>query len=134
MSTTEVTSQTPRTLAAKGYVAGVVAYRYPALGDAKPPGGAKVLLLTRGLMCVTGAWSDSGGFLAWSPMPEREAFRVPATGTLERAPSGDVLLLSCGGICIFGTWVGDGRYQGWAPMPERDRAKEESLKVLAWRH
>ena len=39
---------------AKGYVSGIAEYRYPAAGDPIPPGGAKVLLLTVGGVCVTG--------------------------------------------------------------------------------
>jgi hypothetical protein len=126
MTTTEFKRETP---AAKGYVAGVVGYSYPALGDPRPPGGAKVLLLTRGRICVSGVWSDGGGFLAWSPMPVREDFRTPAVGSPERAPSGDVLLLSRGGVCIFGTWCADGRYQGWAPMPVGDTSKNDRLSA-----
>lgn len=47
-------------------------YRYPGAGDEKPPGGAKVLLLTRGGICVTGPWSDDGRYLGWAPMPKRD--------------------------------------------------------------
>jgi hypothetical protein len=47
-------------------------YRYPGAGDKPPPGGAKVLLLTKGGVCVTGSWNDSGAFIAWSPMPKRD--------------------------------------------------------------
>lgn len=46
-------------------------YRYPAAGAQRPPGGAKVLLLTIGGICVTGNWSDDGRYLAWAPMPKR---------------------------------------------------------------
>lgn len=47
-------------------------YRYPGAGDKRPPGGAKVLLLTRGGVCVLGHWSDSGAYLGWAPMPKRD--------------------------------------------------------------
>lgn len=47
-------------------------YRYPALGDPKPPGGAQVHLLTRGGICVRGAWNDSGSYIAWAPLPKRD--------------------------------------------------------------
>jgi hypothetical protein len=47
-------------------------YRYPAAGDPEPPGGAKVLLLTKGGVCVTGTWAPTGAFLAWAPMPKRD--------------------------------------------------------------
>lgn len=57
---------------AKGYVAGGDTYRYPAAGDRRPPGGAKVLLLTRGGICVTGMWDDSGAYIGWAPMPRRD--------------------------------------------------------------
>lgn len=48
-----------------------VYYRYPLAGDDKPAGGAKVLLLTVGGVCVVGQWRDNAGFTAWSPMPKR---------------------------------------------------------------
>lgn len=44
-------------------------FRYPAAGDEPPPGGAKVLLLTRGHICVSGTWSDA--FIGWAPLPKR---------------------------------------------------------------
>lgn len=46
-------------------------YRYPGAGDPRPPGGAAVLLLTVGGICVRGYWSDDRGFLGWAPMPGR---------------------------------------------------------------
>jgi hypothetical protein len=46
-------------------------YLYPALGDPKPPGGAKVLLLTKGGICVTGPWTGDSFYLGWAPMPKR---------------------------------------------------------------
>ena len=55
----------------KGYVSGTAEYRYPAAGDPVPPGGAKVLLLTVGGICVTGCWSPLG-FIAWAPLPKRD--------------------------------------------------------------
>lgn len=53
------------------YVAGEATYRYPAAGDEKPPGGAKVLLLTIGGICIVGAWQDTGFYTAWAPLPKR---------------------------------------------------------------
>ena len=53
------------------YVSGVADYRYPDAGDPLPPGGAKVLLLTRHGICVTGHWTSDKRFLAWSPLPKR---------------------------------------------------------------
>ena len=58
-------------MTSKGYVAGEAYYRYPGAGDPKPPEGAKVLLLTKGGVCVLGPWIDGGDYLAWSPMPKR---------------------------------------------------------------
>ena len=56
----------------KGYVASDDnSYRYPAAGDPIPPGGAKVLLLTVGGICVIGQWAPQG-FLAWAPLPKRD--------------------------------------------------------------
>lgn len=55
----------------KGYVADKSnEYRYPAAGDELPPGGAKVLLLTRGHVCTTGTWGDPF-FIGWAPLPRR---------------------------------------------------------------
>lgn len=54
------------------YVAGKVdEYKYPALGDERPPGGADVHLLTIGGICVRGPWSDDGRYLGWAPLPKR---------------------------------------------------------------
>ena len=47
-------------------------FMYPAAGDAPPPGGSKVLLLTIGGICVSGQWKDDGSFLAWAPLPKRD--------------------------------------------------------------
>lgn len=47
-------------------------YRYPKAGDPMPPGGTKLLLLTRGGICIVGHWIDDGFFIAWSPMPKRD--------------------------------------------------------------
>lgn len=46
-------------------------YRYPKSGDPKPPGGADVLLLTKGGIAVRGVWRDDGSVIAWCPMPKR---------------------------------------------------------------
>lgn len=57
---------------AKDYVAADdVVYRYPGAGDPAPPSGAKVLLLTKHGICVTGPWHGDGRFLAWAPLPRR---------------------------------------------------------------
>lgn len=57
---------------AKSYVASNdLWYRYPGVGDPKPPGGAQVWLLTRGGVAVRGVWNDSGAFLAWCPLAKR---------------------------------------------------------------
>lgn len=53
------------------YVAGGTQFFYPAAGDPKPPGGAKVQLLTRGGVTVHGTWNDSGAFMGWCPLPKR---------------------------------------------------------------
>ena len=56
----------------KGYLASDDnSYRYPGAGDERPAGGAKVLLLTKGGICVSGTWSDDGRYTAWAPMPKR---------------------------------------------------------------
>lgn len=56
----------------KEYVAGGAPYLYPSAGDPLPPGGAKVLLLTVGGVCVTGCWSSDGAYLGWAPLPKRD--------------------------------------------------------------
>jgi hypothetical protein len=63
---------TVKPITLKEYVAGGAPYLYPAAGDQRPPGGAKVQLLTKGGVCVTGCWSDSGGYLGWAPLPKRD--------------------------------------------------------------
>jgi hypothetical protein len=55
----------------KTYVAGTAEYRYPGAGDPVPPGGAKVLLLTIGGVCVVGSW-DARYCVAWAPLPKRD--------------------------------------------------------------
>jgi hypothetical protein len=71
------------------YVAGRVdEYLYPSLGDERPPGGAKVLLLTKGGICIVGQWrlvDESAGYVVgWAPLPKRdharEALFKPVSG------------------------------------------------------
>lgn len=51
------------------YVAADVAeWRHPS--DAPPPLGTKLLILTRGGVCVIGKWSKQEGSVAWSPLPK----------------------------------------------------------------
>lgn len=58
---------------AKSYVATKGSlYLYPGAGDPKPPGGAKVLLLTKGGICVQGCWKDDGSVLGWHPLIGRD--------------------------------------------------------------
>jgi hypothetical protein len=47
-------------------------FRYPKAGDPMPPIGTKLLLLTRGGICIVGQWVADGFFVAWSPMPKRD--------------------------------------------------------------
>lgn len=53
----------------RGYAAGKAQMLYPALGDPRPPGGARVLLKTRGGVCIQGHWNDDGFYVAWSLLP-----------------------------------------------------------------
>jgi hypothetical protein len=55
---------------AKPYVSGRTEWRWPFAGDDAPPGGAQVLLLTEGGVCVRGAWVSTGAFHAWAPLPD----------------------------------------------------------------
>lgn len=59
----------------KGYVTGEYSFKYPKLGDEKPIGSPKVLLLTKGGICITGPWDDSGAFIGWAPLPHRDHAR-----------------------------------------------------------
>jgi hypothetical protein len=54
------------------YLSGIADYRYPEAGDPLPPGGAKVLLLTKHGICVTGPWTSDKRYIAWSPLPKRD--------------------------------------------------------------
>ena len=60
-------------------------YYYPGAGDPLPMGGAKVLLLTRGGICVTGIWQNNGSYLAWSPMPKRDKAKEAGVETMIRS-------------------------------------------------
>jgi len=58
---------------ARSYVATKHAlYLYPRAGDERPPGGAKVLLLTSGGICVIGQWKDEPWCIGWHPLPGRD--------------------------------------------------------------
>lgn len=117
-------------LSEKGYVAGRLGYLYPALGESKPPGGAKVLILNQGGVCISGTWSDNAGFIAWSPMPLRSDYVRP-TDDGELPGSNELLLFTKGGTCVFGPWCNDGRFLGWARKPERNLEKERRIRELA---
>lgn len=56
----------------KGYVAGGDAFQYPAAGDKSPPDSAKVLLLTKGGVCIIGQWKPNDFYLGWAPLPKRD--------------------------------------------------------------
>lgn len=60
------------------YVAGGDAFLYPSAGDPAPPGGAKVLLLTRDGVCVVGQWRGGSDFLGWAPLPRRDRAKEAA--------------------------------------------------------
>lgn len=64
----------------KTYVVGTHEFQYPGAGDALPPGGAKVHLLTVGGICVDGQWRDGQGFLGWAPLPRRNKEKEKAIG------------------------------------------------------
>ena len=114
----------------KNYVAGKTGYIFPALGEPRPPSGAKVLLLNQGGVCITGIWTNDGRYLAWSPMPREEDYTYPV-GTEGKPPGiNELMLLTTGGICVFGPWSSDGRYLGWAHKPKRDQVKEDAIAAL----
>ncbi len=45
-------------------------FLYPHAGDRKAPPTTKVLLLTRGGVCIPGFWNDNW-CLGWLPLPKR---------------------------------------------------------------
>lgn len=59
----------------RGFQAGGERLRYPMLGDPRPSPGAKVSLLTEGLVCIPGPWTDDGSVIAWAPLPDRDKER-----------------------------------------------------------
>lgn len=52
------------------YLAGGSEFLYPHAGDARPPMSTKVLLLTRGGVCIAGFWNDNW-CMGWLPLPKR---------------------------------------------------------------
>lgn len=56
------------------HVSGGQKFNYPAAGGPKPPGGAKVHILTAGGICIDGQWSDDRKrkYLGWAPLPMRD--------------------------------------------------------------
>lgn len=48
-----------------------VEFRYPAAGDATPPIGATVQILTKGGTCIIGTWKEHRHFIGWAPFPKR---------------------------------------------------------------
>lgn len=63
----------------KEYIAGKAEFKYPFAGDERPAGGAQVLLLTEGGVCVRGTWDNSGAFHAWAPMPDTDKVKQRLT-------------------------------------------------------
>lgn len=56
----------------KPYVAGGNKYKYPLLGDEKPPAGAIVIVLTIGGIAHRGPWTDDGFCVGWAELPARD--------------------------------------------------------------
>jgi hypothetical protein len=63
-------------------------FLYPAAGDDVPPSGAKVLLLTKGGICIVGRWDFSGDFLGWHPLPGRDHEKEAHCNFQRRANNG----------------------------------------------
>jgi hypothetical protein len=59
----------------KDYIAGRAEWMYPELGDQTPAGGATVLLLTEGGVCIRGTWGTGYGLDAWAPLPKIDKAR-----------------------------------------------------------
>ena len=52
------------------YQAGGQEFYYPSAGDPYPLEDHKVILLTKGGVCVVGTWNDYW-YLGWLPLPKR---------------------------------------------------------------
>lgn len=52
------------------YQAGGQEFYYPLAGDPYPLEDHKVILLTKGCVCVVGTWNDYF-YLGWLPLPKR---------------------------------------------------------------
>ena len=52
------------------YLAGGQEFFYPHAGDPAAPKDTKILLLTRGGICLTGFW-NANWCLGWLPLPKR---------------------------------------------------------------
>lgn len=63
----------------KDYIVGKAEFKYPFAGDPLPSGGAQVLLLTEGGVCVRGTWSNCGAFHAWAPLPDADKAKQKIT-------------------------------------------------------
>jgi hypothetical protein len=57
-------------------------YLYPAAGDPAPRPGAKVQLLTRGGVHMTGPWAEDGFYVAWLPLPKRNKEKEKLIGLI----------------------------------------------------
>lgn len=56
------------------YIAGEPGWRYPGAGDEVPERqDAKILLLSKAGICTMGHWESNGFWIAWSPLPKRDA-------------------------------------------------------------
>jgi len=52
------------------YFAGGQEFLYPHAGDPTPPRDTKLLILTRGGVCIVGFWGNEW-CLGWLPLPKR---------------------------------------------------------------
>ena len=66
-------------MSVKPHLDGTAEFRYPFVGDPPPPGGAQVLLLTEGGVCVRGQWNSTGAFHAWAPLPKTDKDKMRRT-------------------------------------------------------
>jgi hypothetical protein len=48
-----------------------------------PDTGAKVILLTAGMVCIIGPWRDGSGVIAWHPLIKRDKEQEEKLGLLK---------------------------------------------------
>lgn len=72
------------------YIAGGEEFHYPGAGDPMPErSDAKVLLLTKGGICVPGWWTGDPFYIAWKELPKRNREKEARLGQTAEARARD---------------------------------------------